>query len=107
MAQLVRAPPCHGGAAVFAIGSLLSSKIIKASKYQKLLDVETRSFKNDIKEVSYDQIPILDKDSAETIGNRVMGTMVDLVSQFEVNDMYTQINYKNKPWFMIMAERKK
>ena len=26
-----------------------------------------------------------------------MGTMVDLVSQFEVNDMYTQINYKNKP----------
>ena len=51
----------------------------------------------DIKEVSYDQIPILDKDSAETIGNRVMGTMVDLVSQFEVNDMYTQINYKNKP----------
>ena len=84
-------------AAVFAIGSLLSSKIINASKYQKLLDVETRSFKDDIKEVSYDQIPILDKDSAETIGNRVMGTMVDLVSQFEVNDMYTQINYKNKP----------
>lgn len=77
--------------------SLLSSKIINASKYQKLLDVETRSFKDDIKEVSYDQIPILDKDSAETIGNRVMGTMVDLVSQFEVNDMYTQINYKNKP----------
>lgn len=64
---------------------------------RKLLDVETRSFKDDIKEVSYDQIPILDKDSAETIGNRVMGTMVDLVSQFEVNDMYTQINYKNKP----------
>ena len=57
----------------------------------------SRSFKDDIKEVSYDQIPILDKDSAETIGNRVMGTMVDLVSQFEVNDMYTQINYKNKP----------
>lgn len=85
------------GRCCFAIGSLLSSKIINASKYQKLLDVETRSFKDDIKEVSYDQIPILDKDSAETIGNRVMGTMVDLVSQFEVNDMYTQINYKNKP----------
>ena len=93
----IMAAVCIVVAAVFAIGSLLSSKIINASKYQKLLDVETRSFKDDIKEVSYDQIPILDKDSAETIGNRVMGTMVDLVSQFEVNDMYTQINYKNKP----------
>ena len=42
---------CIVVAAVFAIGSLLSSKIINASKYQKLLDVETRSFKDDIKEV--------------------------------------------------------
>ena len=70
---------------------------------QPISDIDAKEFyvfenvKDDIKEVSYDQIPILDKDSAETIGNRVMGTMVDLVSQFEVNDMYTQINYKNKP----------
>jgi chromosome condensin MukBEF complex kleisin-like MukF subunit len=47
--------------------------------------------------VSYDKIPILDKDSASTIGNRVMGTIVDMVSQFEVSDMYSQINYNNKP----------
>lgn len=58
---------CIVVAVFFAIGSLLSSKIINASKYQKLLDVETRSFKDDIKEVSYDQIPILDKDSARQL----------------------------------------
>lgn len=86
-----------GAAAIFAIGSLLSSQIINAAKYQKLLTVETKNFADDIKEVSYDQIPILDRDSAQIIGNRVMGTMVDMVSQFEINDMYSQINYNNKP----------
>ena len=83
--------------AIFVVGGILSSEIINASKYQKLLTVETRSFTDDIKEISYNQIPILDKDSAEVIGNRVMGTMVDMVSQFEVSDMYSQINYNNKP----------
>ena len=86
-----------GAIAFFLIGSLLSSEIINASKYQSLLTVETKDFKEDIKEVSYNQIPILDKDSAATIGNRVMGTMVDIVSQFEISDMYAQINYQNKP----------
>ena len=86
-----------GLVAVFIIGGILSSEMINASRYQKLLTVETRSFENDIKEVSYDQIPILDRESAITIGNRVMGTMVDMVSQYEINDMYSQINYGNKP----------
>lgn len=82
---------------IYAVGSLLSSEIINAKKYQQLMTVETRSFTDDIKEVSYDQIPILDRDSAQIIGNRVMGTMVDMVSQFEITDMYSQINYKDKP----------
>lgn len=83
--------------AVFLVGSLLSSQIVNASKYQQLMKVDTGNFKTDIHEVSYDQIPILDKDSASTIGNRVMGTMVDMVSQFEISDRYSQINYQNKP----------
>lgn len=82
---------------IYAIGSILSSEIVNAARYHKLLTVENREFSEDIKEVSYDQIPILDKESATNIGNRVMGTMVDMVSQFEVSDMYSQINYKNKP----------
>lgn len=82
---------------IFLIGSILSSEIVNASKYHNLLTVENREFSEDIKEVSYDQIPILDKQSATNIGNRVMGTMVDTVSQFEVSDAYSQINYNNKP----------
>ena len=82
---------------LYVAGNILSSPIINASKYQKLLTVETRNFTDDIKEVSYDKIPLLDKDSASIIGTRVMGTMVDMVSQYEVDDMYSQINYKEKP----------
>ncbi len=82
---------------IFLIGSILSSELINAKKYQQLMTVQERTFAEDIKEVSYDKIPILDKESATNIGNRVMGTMVDMVSQFEVSDRYTQINYNNKP----------
>lgn len=84
-------------AAAYIIGNIISSPIINASRYQKLLTVETRNFTDDIKEVSYDKIPLLDKESASIIGTRVMGTMVDMVSQYEVDDMYSQINYNEKP----------
>lgn len=82
---------------LYVAGNILSSPVINASKYQQLLKVETRNFTDDIKEVSYDKIPLLDKDSASIIGTRVIGTMVDMVSQYEVDDMYSQINYKEKP----------
>ena len=65
---------------VYVVGNVLSSPIINAAKYRNLLTVENRSFTDDIREVSYDQIPLLDKESASIIGTRVMGTMVDIVS---------------------------
>ena len=83
--------------AVFLAGSVLSSPIVNASKYQKLLTVENSDFSKDIKEVSYQTIPLLDKNSAELLGNRKMGSMVDMVSQFEVSSEYTQINYQDSP----------
>ncbi|MCM1257498.1 MAG: CvpA family protein [Roseburia sp.] len=84
-------------AAVFFVGSILSSPIINASKYQKLLTVQSGNFTSDIKEVDFRTIPLLDKNSAELLGNRKMGSMVDMVSQFEVSSDYSQINYQNTP----------
>lgn len=82
---------------ILAIGALLSSPIINAKKYQQLMSVEERDFTKDISEVDYNTIPILDKDSAALLGNRKMGSMVDMVSQFEVSGDYSQINVNNKP----------
>mgnify|MGYP001851081321 FL=1 len=82
---------------VYLVGTLLSSPIVNAKKYQQLMNVETGEFAKDIEEVSFDQIPLLDKDSAELLGDRKMGSMVDMVSQFEVDSLYSQINYQDRP----------
>lgn len=82
---------------VYLIGSVLSSPIVNAKKYQQLLKVETGEFTKDIEELSYDQIPLLDRNSATLLGNRKMGSMIDMASQFEVDEIYSQINYKDKP----------
>lgn len=82
---------------IYGGGTLLSSPIIRASAYKNLLDVKTSDFKEDIKEVNYSQIPLLDKDSAALLSERKMGSMIDMVSQYEVSNFYTQINYKEKP----------
>lgn len=83
---------------VYGVGTLLSSPIVNAKKYQQLVTPKERDFAEDIKEISYDQIPLLDKDSAELLGNRKMGSMVDMVSQFEVSSLYSQINYQGQPY---------
>lgn len=82
---------------IYLIGTLLSSPIVNAKKYQQLLKVEDGEFAKDIEELSFDQIPLLDKESAMILGNRKMGSMVDMVSQFEVDDWYSQINYQDRP----------
>lgn len=82
---------------IYVVGGLLSSVVIRSGAYAKLITVETGDFIQDIEEISFDQIPMLDRDSAEKLGDRKLGELADMVSQFEVADNYTQINYKGRP----------
>ena len=82
---------------IFLVGTVLSSPIVNARKYQKLMTVEEGNFAEDVEELSYDKIPLLDKDTASLLGDRKMGSMVDMVSQFEAELIYSQINYKDNP----------
>lgn len=82
---------------VYLAGTLLSSPVVNAKKYQQLLTVEEGDFATEIEELSFDQIPILDRDTAELLGDRKMGSMADMVSQFEADDIYSQINYNDRP----------
>lgn len=82
---------------ILVIGTFLSSPIINAAKYRDLMSVEEGNFTEDIKQVDYNTIPLLDRASASLLGDRKMGSMVDMVSQFEVGADYTQINYNGKP----------
>lgn len=83
--------------AVYLVGTLLSSPIVNAKKYQKLMEVQEGEFADDVEELSFDKIPILDRDTAAILGDRKMGSMVDMVSQFEADEIYSQINYKDNP----------
>lgn len=79
------------------VGTILSSELLRARAYRDLLTVETGSFKDDVEEISFDQIPLLDRASAEQLGDRKLGELSDMVSQFEVSSDYTQINYQDTP----------
>lgn len=81
----------------FILGSILSSPIVNAKRYQHMISVKNGNFTKDIPEVDTNKIPLIDRDSSNLLGNRKMGSMADMVSQFEVSDEYTQINYQNTP----------
>ena len=68
-----------------------------AEKYSNVLKTDTLEFAQDIKEVNYSEIPVIDRDSAILLGNREMGSIPEYVSQFEVSNLYSQINYQGTP----------
>ena len=83
--------------AAIAIGSLTSWVVLRAGAYSKLLPLTTGDFVTEVEEIRYDQIPMLDSDSAARLGSRKLGELADMVSQFEILPNYTQINYKGRP----------
>ena len=82
---------------VAVIGQVISLPIFRAASYRDLLTVENGTFSTDISEISFNEIPTLDRDSAEYLGDRQMGTLSDMVSQFEFSNDSTQINYQGRP----------
>ena len=83
--------------ATVAVGSLTSWVVLRAPAYSELLPIQEGDFTMDIEEISYDQIPMLDADSASRLGNRKLGELSDMVSQFEILPTYNQINYQGRP----------
>ena len=83
--------------AVAVVGTLISLPIFRAGAYRDLLTVEDGNFATDITEISFNEIPTLDESSAEYLSDRQMGTLSDMVSQFEYSFDSTQINYQGRP----------
>jgi len=82
---------------VGVVGGIAGWEVIRATSYRDLLTVTDGDFATEVQEISYDQIPMLDRDSAVRLGNRKLGELADMVSQFEVAADYTQINYQGSP----------
>lgn len=86
-------------ALVGVLGAVVSLTLFpgNAEKYSTILNTEDGDFATDIEQADYSTIPFIDRDSAVLLGNRTMGTMADYVSQFEISDLYSQINYQDAP----------
>lgn len=82
---------------VVSVGALSGWVVIRAGSYSSLLKIETGNFTDEVNEISYDQIPMLDADSAGRLGSRKLGELADMISQFEILPTYTQINYQGRP----------
>lgn len=71
--------------------------------YTPLIQAKTFASRINVEEVGFEEIPdfdinqtaLIDRNSATIVGDKVMGNITDLVSQFDVSDEYTQISYKD------------
>jgi len=81
---------------IFAV-NIFMSPLFQAKSYANRIEIDqTGDFIQDVEQVDFKSLPLLDKDSSRKVGDRVMGQMSELVSQFYVSNLYTQINYNDE-----------
>lgn len=79
-------------------GSFLNSPIFRAKDYAELISVEEKDFATDFVENDTSGIPLMDRDTATRLGDRQIGGVAELVSQFVAAPDYIQINIKDVPY---------
>lgn len=79
------------------IGPFFASSIFHAKSYSDIISVKDKNFKDNFPETEINHLALLDRKSAEKIGNSYLG-QIDKVSQFEVSDEYRQITIKDEPY---------
>lgn len=83
---------------VLLLGSLISSTVFNARAYSEIITVSEEKFEDDMpKTDKVTNIALMDTDTAKIIGNRTLGSLSDVVSQFEISENYNQINYLRTP----------
>lgn len=86
------------GIFVMLLGNFISSPLFHAKRYASLIDVQTSNFEEDIKESEdINDIALMDTASAQIIGERAIGSLADVVSQYVVSDEYTTFDLNGKP----------
>jgi len=83
---------------ILILGGIISSEVFNARKYASVIEVEEAVFAEDMKESDeVTNIALMDSDSARYLGNKTLGKVSHMVSQYVVSENYTQINYKYTP----------
>lgn len=87
-----------GAVAIFIIGNIISAPMFRAADFAGVIEVSESDFAKDMPEVSkVTDIALMDTESAKKLGDRKLGALANVVSQFVVSESYIQINYNGKP----------
>lgn len=79
-------------------GYFLNSPVFRAQSYAELINVEEKDFAEDFPENDISGIPLMDRDTATRLGERQLGSVSELVSQFVPAQDYIQINIEDVPY---------
>ncbi len=76
--------------------NFIFSPLFMSSKYHERINIVEKNFAENIGEVDFSKLPLVDKESSIKLGDRTMGEMSSWVSQFVVSNEYSQINYNDE-----------
>lgn len=77
--------------------SILGSEILNADAFRNQINItESGNFSDDFDLVSYNKVPIVDYETAKQLGDKQMGKIQGLGSQYNINIDYTLISIKDK-----------
>ena len=84
--------------AVAVLGGVFSSTLLFARQYAAVINVRESVFTEDLPEsTEITNIALMDTESATRLGDKTLGALAHVVSQYDVSPSYTQINYKGAP----------
>lgn len=84
--------------AVLVLGHIISSTFFNALDYATVIEVENADFAEDMPEADVvTNISLMDTASASILGNRELGALSNVVSQYDLSADYNQINYRGTP----------
>lgn len=85
--------------------SFFNGKMFRAKSYANVIKVKNADFKQDFPESNLSTLALLDRESAEKIGDTYLGT-IDKVSQFGISKDYRQITIDKQPFRVSPLEYK-
>lgn len=84
--------------AVIIVGVIISSTVFRARRYAAVIEVTESIFNEDMPETTeITHIALMDTASAQVLGDKTLGALSDVISQYDVSDYYTQINFGGAP----------
>lgn len=84
--------------AVIIVGGIISSTFFNARAYSDIIEVPEAVFEEDMPETDVvSNIALMDTSTAQKLGDRTLGALSHVVSQYQISTSYKQINYKQTP----------